>query len=47
MEVKRLKPEVKARFGELNNKRDDLRTIDSKYIIKALEAKLKEIKGLK
>ena len=39
-----LKPELKAKFGELNNKKVDLGTIDSKYIIKALEAKLREIK---
>jgi len=45
MEVKRLKPEIKARFGELRNiKIPDLRTIDSKYIIKALEAKLEKIR---
>ena len=46
MEVKRLKPEIKVRFRELENiKIPDLRTIDSKYIIKALEAKLEKIKG--
>ncbi len=44
MEVKIPESEIKAKFGELNKENVDLRTVDSKYIIKALEAKLKEIK---
>ena len=46
MEIKIQKPEVKARFGELreNEKVVDLRTIDSKFIITALDEKIKEIR---
>jgi hypothetical protein len=48
MEVKLPENEVKAKFSQLKEfkKMADLRTIDSTYIIKAVEAKLKEIKGI-
>lgn len=47
MEVKIPKREIKAKFGEIRDEKIvDLRTIDSKYIIKAVEAKLRRIKGV-
>ena len=46
MEIKRQESEIKVRFGELrkNKKVVDLRTIDSKYIITALDEKIREFK---
>ncbi len=50
MNVEIKETEVRAHFGELNKdskKIIDLRTIDSKYIIKALENKIVELKTIK
>jgi len=45
MNLKTSKTEVKAKFGELDKSKTDIRTIDSQYIIKTVESKIKQMKG--
>jgi len=48
MQIKRLEPELKARFGELKRaEKLDLRNVDTNIIFDILEQRIRELKRLK
>ena len=48
MHIKKAEPELRARFGELKEaEKLDLRKVDTNIVFEILEAKIKELRGLR